>query len=103
MGARIKFHDREVEAMVRRKMVVQLNRIGAMGERFTKLRITQADRIETNEMRSTTTFEVNERELFVRYGNNLPYTVHQEFGTERGIKPMYALRGALDDIRQELR
>lgn len=102
MAARIKFHDREVEREVRRKMVVQLNRIGAMGERFTKLRITQEDRIDTNEMRSTMTFEVNEPELFVRYGNNVIYTIHQELGTEH-IRPMYALRGALDDIRQEMR
>lgn len=99
----VKWNGPEVEREVRKRMIGQLNRIGAMGERFTKLRITKADRIQTNTMRSEMTFEVDEGELLVRYGNNVYYTVYQEMGTERGIKPMYALRGALDDIRQELR
>ena len=103
MAARIKWHGAAVEREVRKRMVRKLNVIGAMGERYTKLRITEADRIETNTMRSEMTFQVHPDELRVRYGNNVHYTVYQEMGTERGIKPMYALRGALDDIRQELR
>lgn len=100
--ARIIDHSAEVEREVRGKMVVQLNRIGVMGERFTKIRITEEDRIETDTMRTEITFEVDAPKLMVRYGNNVEYTIYQELGTET-IKPMYALRGALDDIRQELR
>ena len=100
--ARIIDHSREVEREVRGKMVVQLNRIGVMGERFTKIRITEEDRILYDVMRSEITFEVDAEKLLVRYGSNETYTIFQELGTET-IKPMYALRGALDDIRQELR
>lgn len=97
----VRHHDREVDMMVQKDTMKHLIKLAIMGVNKTKEIITEKGLIKDGYMRAEMTHEAHERELFVRYGNNRHYTIYQELGTSRGIRPGNFLRGSLEWLRTQ--
>lgn len=102
----LEWYGDKVEAEVDRKLVMGLDRLGLYGVTRTKQRITEEGRIETGRMRADITHEIDPRKFRVRWGGSVHYLIYQELGTlskdgSQRIKPMFALRGSLADVKRE--
>lgn len=56
-------------------------------------------RKQTGRLRTSVTYEVDDRRLDARIGTNVEYGKHLELGTKRGLAPRPWLRRALDECR----